>query len=91
MNVFYTPSWEWTDATFRATTGIREAKQPETLDKMVSVAEKLSVPFGFVRVDLYSVMSKVYFGEFTFTPTAGHHKFDPPHWDLWFGEKWTRN
>ena len=88
MNAFYTPSWEWISTTYRATTGTREAKRPANLDHMLEIAEKLSRSFDFVRVDLYNVGGNVYFGEMTFTPTAGRHRFDPPEWDEWFGQKW---
>lgn len=44
--------------------------RPETLEKMVNLAEKLSEPFPFVRVDFYECDGKVIFGEFTFTPTG---------------------
>jgi hypothetical protein len=55
---------------------------------MLLVASALSEPFDFVRIDLYSVHGKLYFGEFTFTPTAGGNRFDPPEWDSYFGEQW---
>lgn len=45
--------------------------RPENLKKMIEIAEKLSVGMPFVRVDLYSVRGKVYFGELTFFPTSG--------------------
>ena len=38
---------------------------------MIEYAKKLSKPFPLVRVDLYIVDNKVYFGELTFTPAAG--------------------
>jgi hypothetical protein len=44
---------------------------PDNCQKMIEVAELLAKPFPFVRVDLYNVDGKIYFGEFTFTPTAG--------------------
>ncbi len=44
--------------------------------------------FGHVRVDLYNIKKRVYFGELTFTTKAGKLKFDPDHWDLKLGEKW---
>lgn len=37
---------------------------------MLSAAARLSQPFSFVRVDLYDVEGRVYFGELTFTPGA---------------------
>ena len=49
---------------------------------------KLSAGFGFVRVDLYNVKGRVYFGELTFTPAAGIIKYTPESWDLKHGEKW---
>jgi hypothetical protein len=88
INAFYTPKWELTDCTYRSTDGIRSAHRPDNLDELIDVARKLSSQFDFVRIDLYSVKGRVYFGEFTFTPTAGTGKFDPPRWDLHFGEKW---
>lgn len=44
--------------------------RPETLDEMLKLAEELSEPFPFVRVDFYECDGKVVFGEFTFTPTG---------------------
>ena len=35
---------------------------------MIEIAEKLSEPFQFVRVDLYEVGAKPIFGEIAFTP-----------------------
>ena len=54
-------------------------KKPKNLDKMVEIAEKLSKGHTFVRIDLYNVDGKIYFGEYTFTPGAGiltHYKQD---------------
>lgn len=56
--------------------------------EMISIAEKLSNGFDYVRVDFYYINKKIYFGEFTFTPTCGFGKFKPESWDYYFGEKW---
>lgn len=45
--------------------------RPTTLDLMLSAAEKLSEGFPLVRVDFYEVSGKLYFGEMTFTSSAG--------------------
>lgn len=45
--------------------------RPENLDKMLEVAEKLAKPFPCVRVDLYNINGKIYFGEMTFTSLGG--------------------
>lgn len=51
--------------------------KPENFEKMIEIAEKLSNNFQFVRVDLYNVDGKIYFGELTFTPASGRHPFKP--------------
>jgi hypothetical protein len=44
---------------------------PQNFDEMVSVARELSEGFDFIRVDLYNVQGRVYFGELTCTPSGG--------------------
>ncbi len=44
--------------------------RPASLEKMISIAEKLSEEFPFVRVDFYEVDGKPIFGEMTFTPAG---------------------
>jgi hypothetical protein len=34
---------------------------------MLSMAEKLAAPFPVVRVDMYNIDGRIYFGELTFT------------------------
>jgi hypothetical protein len=46
--------------------------KPANFDTMVRVATDLSADFDFVRVDLYNVDGKVYFGELTCTPQQGY-------------------
>lgn len=48
-----------------------EIPRPENFDKMVQMAEVLSKPFPCVRVDLYNIQGKIYFGEMTFTSSGG--------------------
>ena len=62
--------------------------KPANLEEMLSLATRLSVGFGYVRVDFYNVKGRVYFGEFTFTPAAGILKYSPERWDILHGEKW---
>ena len=49
--------------------------RPITLDKMLDAAAKLSKGFPQVRVDFYEVDGKLYFGEMTFTSSAGMNGF----------------
>ena len=43
-------------------------EKPKQFEKMLAYAEKISKGFPFVRVDLYVMEDKIYFGEMTFTP-----------------------
>ena len=61
-------------------------ERPERLEEMVAVARRLSDGFPFVRVDLYGIEDRVYFGELTFTPEAGNGRFRPKEWDLRLGQ-----
>lgn len=64
----------------------KELLKPESLDEMIGLAERLSKGIPFVRVDLYQIRGKVYFGEFTFYPVSGMIHFNPEEWDCKFGE-----
>lgn len=46
-------------------------EKPEEIDRAFDIATQLSEDFPFARVDLYIVDHKIYFGELTFTPSAG--------------------
>lgn len=50
----------------------RLLEKPTCLDRMLEMAAKLSTGFPVVRVDLYEVNGKVYFGEMTFTSQGGY-------------------
>jgi len=52
-----------------------EINPPVNLKLMIQLAEKLSQDFEFVRVDLYNVEGKIYFGELTFFPEGGNSFF----------------
>lgn len=56
--------------------GDHQLPKPRHLQMMIALAQKLSEEFPFVRVDLYSVKGRVYFGELTFTPGSGLITFD---------------
>ena len=59
---------------------------PLNIKEMFEIASILSKANVFVRVDLYNIEGKIYFGEMTFFPTSG---FDPnllPETDKYFGQ-----
>ncbi|SFO48201.1 ATP-grasp fold amidoligase family protein [Anaerocolumna aminovalerica] len=52
-------------------------ERPEKLELLLDYARILSEKFIHVRVDLYLLQSKIYFGELTFTSDAGFVVIDP--------------
>ena len=54
---------------------------------MLEIADKLAtfVDCPFVRIDLYNVKGKIYFGEITFYPASGMGAFYPDKWNYIIG------
>ncbi|WP_290763000.1 ATP-grasp fold amidoligase family protein [Fibrobacter sp. UBA4297] len=63
-----------------------QPQKPKMYEKMISLAEKLSSGIPHVRVDLYEIDDKIYFGEMTFSHHSGMCPFCPIEWDYKFGE-----
>lgn len=61
--------------------------KPEELNKMKEIAEILSKDFPYVRVDLYCLNKKIYFGELTFYPWTGYVSFQPDEFDYKLGKE----
>ena len=53
---------------------------------MLDIASSLSVNHKFVRVDLFNVNDKIYFGELTFHHGAGYENFKPKRYNKIFGK-----
>lgn len=60
--------------------------KPENFDKMIEIAEILGKEIPHVRVDLYNVGGRIYFGEMTFFHWSGFKAFEPEEYDNIFGE-----
>jgi hypothetical protein len=58
---------------------------PKQFDKMRNIAEKLAQGTIHLRVDLYEVNDKIYFGEMTFYHWSGCVPFEPKEWDYYLG------
>ena len=65
----------------------RDIPKPENLDRMLRTAAILSEDFPFVRVDLYNINGKIYFGELTFYPWSGYVQYTPDSFDFILGNK----
>ncbi len=58
---------------------------PSNINELKQIAEKLSEGINSVRVDLYTDLKNIYFGEFTFYDGAGFDKIEPQEWDYKLG------
>ncbi|WP_270661586.1 ATP-grasp fold amidoligase family protein [Thomasclavelia ramosa] len=67
----------------------KKINEPKNFKKMIEIAEKLSAGFSHVRVDLYNLNGKIYFGEMTFTNGSGFEKIYPQIWDNNLGKLWN--
>lgn len=61
--------------------------KPENIDLMFDIADKLSAGVPYMRVDLYNINGKPYFGEMTFYPASGFGANYTREADLDFGNR----
>ena len=87
MHRFYDTEWniQDLDLDYRNEKKIPEPK-PENLDRMLEIATILSKEIKHLRVDLYRINGKIFFGEMTFYHMSGVETFVPNEWDLKLGE-----
>ncbi len=83
---FYDTNWNDLHVTSDCPAIDRPIEKPENLAEMLRIASVLSEDFPFVRVDLYNVSGKIYFGELTFYPWSGYVQFNPDKYDFEFGK-----
>ncbi|SDW69880.1 TupA-like ATPgrasp [Kandleria vitulina] len=84
---YFDTNWKKLDLYQTFPNSKNSVEKPETLDLMLSLAEKLSAGFPFLRTDFYEVNGKVFFSEFTFYSDDGFAPFHPSSWDEKLGEK----
>lgn len=61
-------------------------EKPEMFEEMKRIAAKLSQGMRFVRIDLYELNGKIYFGEYTFFHGGGFRLCEPPEWERRLGD-----
>jgi hypothetical protein len=66
----------------------RIIEKPKNYELMLKLAEKFAKTFDYVRVDLYNLDGKIYFGELTHYPASGTGKFEPISFDFELGQHW---
>jgi hypothetical protein len=81
----YTADWKKLPCALEYALKEEPTPPPPMLTRMLELAGKLSAPFPFVRVDLYDLEGRVYFGELTFFPGKGVERFRPRDYDEIFG------
>ena len=79
--VLLDPEWNILPFTYNYPLYKGNVEKNECLPKIIRITESLSSEFDFVRVDLYLVADKVYFGELTHYPECGFGKFNPKAYD----------
>jgi hypothetical protein len=83
-----TPDWREYDISGRFEFAAELPPRPANYDRMLEIAQKLSTDFAFVRVDLYNVDGRIYFGELTHNPGGGLVRLQPREFDRALGELW---
>ena len=61
---------------------------PVNLAEMLDVASDMGRDFDFIRVDLYSIAGKAFFGEITPYAGSGFDRLVPTSFDVELGEQW---
>lgn len=61
-------------------------QKPEKFEMMKEIAAKLSKGMRHVRIDLYELNGKIYFGEYTFFHGGGFQLCHPEKWELKLGD-----
>lgn len=83
---FYDINWERMNVSSDHANIDEDVQKPEQFDEMKEIVEGLSKGFPHVRVDLYNIKGKIYFGEMTFYPWSGYVEFFPDEFDFELGK-----
>jgi hypothetical protein len=86
---FYSPQWDVIPLSSYTNAPLDAIQKPGSLELMLELTRKLAFSKIHVRVDLYVINEKIYFGELTFYPVSGFKNFTPPEWDRIFGDWMT--
>lgn len=64
-----------------------QVDKPENFDEMISIVRKIAKGYCHLRVDLYNINGKIYFGECTFFDQGGYDTDITYNTDLMWGKK----
>lgn len=85
-HLVYDTRWNKQEVQIGESSARGEYAKPDTLEQMLETAKILSAGLPAVRIDLYSIRGKIYFGEMTFFPWSGYMHFRPDQFDCILGE-----
>lgn len=80
------PFNQWTYKNYKG-----NIEKPKNFNLMLELVKQLCIGFDHVRVDMYSINDKIYFGEMTFSNGCGFERIIPDKYDYILGELWNIN
>jgi len=83
---FYDINWNKQPFTLFYPLSIKELPRPKNFDEMIYVARTLSKDMKFVRIDLYNIEGRIYFGEITFHHGGGFETVYPKEYNVYLGQ-----
>ncbi len=91
---YFTPEWSWLDVSWYFYFLEQEfpseptLERPARLAEMLTLAERLSQPFDYIRVDLYDTPDGIKVGELTPYHLTGRSRITPREFDFELGRLW---
>ena len=86
---FYDPGWHRLDLEWAHPAGAQDVERPRLLETMLMLAAKLSEPFSFVRIDMYTDDTQVKVGEITNCPESANGSMRPQEMELMLGSMFS--
>lgn len=84
----FTRDWTPLDVSWGPAPPAENPNPPSLLEEMIQAAEALAAGLDYVRVDLYQIRRRIFFGEMTIYPASGLDPTHPEDWDLELGDHW---
>ena len=85
-NDFYDLEFNHIPVTVTCPNAKEKCQKPDEYEELLELSRKLAKNTYQLRVALYVINHKIYFGELTFFHDSGCCKFNPPEWDKRFGD-----
>lgn len=84
---FYDKNWEKIDLMIAKKNTKERIEKPKNFEILTELVKRIAENFDYVRVDMYNVEGKIYFGEITFAHGSGYERLSY-EWDLKMGKLW---